>query len=153
MNIYHEKQVGNYCRCHAINNLVGKQLCKLQEFNGLCDEFDKKNGFTIPSSKLKYLFYNNGGINNLFGYILTKKGYTIQMTHYDYYRPKAIKLNTHMNLLGFIIYNRRHTFCIRKIGSDFFVIDSMRPTMQKINPLMYCKRRNLGVICVTSTIT
>lgn len=79
MTIYHEKQIGNYCRCHAINNLVGKQICSTQEFNRLCDEFDKKNGFTTPSSKLKYLFYNNGGTENIFGYILQKKGYTIKM--------------------------------------------------------------------------
>ena len=37
MSIYHEKQVGSYCRLHAINNLIGKKLVSTSEFNNLCD--------------------------------------------------------------------------------------------------------------------
>lgn len=148
MNIYHERQKGNYCRCHAINNLVGKQICSLNTFNKLCDEFDKKNDFEVPSSKLKYIFYNNGGTDNIFGYILKKNNYKIKMTHYDYYKSKVIQLKNDKKMLGFIVYNRCHTFCIRKIKDEYYLIDSMKSRIQKINPQSYCKRRNLGVICV-----
>ena len=70
--MYHEKQQGNYCMKHAINNLIGKELCSNKEFDIYCDELDKLNDFEKGVSKSK-LFYNNGGINNIFGYVMTKK--------------------------------------------------------------------------------
>ena len=43
MTLYHERQVGSYCRLHAINNLMGRQICSIREFDALCSEFDKMN--------------------------------------------------------------------------------------------------------------
>ena len=117
MKIYHEKQKGNYCRCHAINNMVGKQLITIVEFNKYCDAFDALNKFDKGSSKQKHYFYNNGGANNIFGYILQQKGYKPQMTHYDISKSK--KVIQSRRLIGYIVYNRGHTYCIRKIKNDF----------------------------------
>ena len=145
--MYHEKQIGNYCRCHAINNLMGKQICSRKEFDILCDEFDAMNGFTQSSSKLKYIFYNNGGIHNIFGHVLTKKGNVIRMEHHDYYSSKAICLQDH-SLQGIILYNRSHTYCLRPTKTGYVIIDSMRTTMQPITIKAFCKPRNIGAISV-----
>jgi hypothetical protein len=83
--MYHEKQRGNYCRCHAINNLLGFQLVSLAEFDKLCDEFDNIHKFARGSSKNHHLFYNNGQTDNIFGYIMQKKGLYVKME-----QPKGI---------------------------------------------------------------
>ena len=149
MKIYHEKQIGNYCRCHAINNLVGKQLITLHEFNSYCDKFDALNNFDKGSSRNKHYFYNNGGTNNIFGYCLQKKGIFTNMTHYDISKSTRIDTKFFNKAYGCILYNRRHTYCMRKIQNDYYIIDSMRRTPQKIKNLSILQRKGMGVIMVT----
>ena len=31
--MFHQKQKGSYCRCHAINNLMGRELISYDEFS------------------------------------------------------------------------------------------------------------------------
>jgi hypothetical protein len=145
--MYIEKQQGNYCRCHALNNLVGKPLISLKEFDIYCDEFDKKNHYDIGSSRNKYFFYNNGLTDNIFGYILQKKGFNIEMEHYDFYRPRKIR-NCEKGTIGYIIYNTQHTWCVRVVDSEYWVIDSMKREVQKLNDLGSLERKGVGVILV-----
>ena len=117
--IYHQKQFKNYCRLHAINNLLGNQAFTFQEFENICDEFDKKNKFDNGFSKNTYSFYNNGGNNNIFGYLLTKK-YKIKM------EPLDNNLDINQNLLGIICFNTQHTWCVKNIDNKLFLIDSLK---------------------------
>ena len=91
-NLYHEKQFKNYCRCHAINNLCGNQIITVGEFDKYCDSFDITHNHEKGISRRNYYFINNGNTDNIFGYILQKKGYNIGMRHYDYYKKKTIVL-------------------------------------------------------------
>ena len=75
--MFHQRQKGSYCRCHAINNMIGQEFISLSEFNKYCDEFDRKNHFSPGSSRNGHMFYNNGLTDNIFGYILEKKGIKI----------------------------------------------------------------------------
>ena len=148
MKIYHEKQKGNYCRCHAINNLIGKQLITPKEFNTYCDEFDSLNKFDKGSSRNKHYFYNNGGTNNIFGYCLQKKGIKITMVHYDISKSKRITPTLFNKAYGCILYNRGHTYCMRKINNNFYVINSMGRVPQKLNNLSLLQRKGVGIIIV-----
>ena len=146
--MFHQKQKGSYCRCHAINNIIGREIITIGEFDRLCDEYDKKNGFLTGSSKRGHLFYNNGGVDNIFGYIMSKKGIQVKMDHYDFYSSKKIK---HQNnrTIGYIIYNRGHTYCIRILNGERWLIDSMRAKPQKIGSMGVVEKRGIGVICVS----
>ncbi len=147
MNIYHERQVRSYCRCHALNNLIGRKLITLPEFNKYCDEFDVINKFERGSSKNKCFFYNNGLIDNIFGYILSQKKFHITMEHYDFYKSKRIKTHT-STTLGYIVYNTRHTYCIRYINNIPYLIDSMRSKPQKLPNINVLNRKGVGVIAI-----
>ncbi len=144
--MFHQKQKGNYCRCHAINNLFGRELVTLGEFDNYCNEFDKKNGFIRGSSRNTHLFYNNGGVNNIFGYIIKKKGIKIKMLHFDFYRTKKVKANN--NAIGYIIYNRSHTYCVKINNGEKWIIDSMKARPTKIDSMTLFERRGIGIICV-----
>jgi hypothetical protein len=148
--IYHEKQCGNYCRLHAINNLLGEQICSVQIFDKYCDEFDKNNKFEKNTTK-KQIFYNNGGNDNIFGFVLNK---TIKepttMEHYDFHKRKTIKALP--NTMGYLLYSKNHAFCIRKIDDQFYLIDSLRAKPTLIEPHTFCNKQQLGVIHITKKL-
>jgi hypothetical protein len=153
--VYHERQKGNYCRCHALNNLFGFQLVSLQEFDNYCDEFDKLNNFERGSSRGRHMFYNNGSTDNLFGYILDKKGYKVKMEHYDYYTTLSREIvNTidknknNSEFYGLIVYNRNHTYCIRNYNNEYLLIDSMKAYPQKQQDLHHISQKGIGSIAV-----
>ena len=143
-HIYHEKQYGNYCRCHALNNLIGEQMLSRAEFDSLCDKYDKTHGFHTQVTRRTHLFCNNGGTDNIFGFCLEEKGYNIMMNHYDFYRNVVVKCSA--NTLGYIVYNAHHTYCVRIVDGEFYLIDSMRRGVQKLNDLRIIQRPGIGVI-------
>ena len=136
--MYHERQKGSYCRCHALNNLLGRQLVSLSEFDSYCDAFDKKNKFEIGSSRKKRIFYNNGLRDNIFGFILEGKGIQVDMDHYDYYRPKKIK-HCNNRTVGYIVYNTVHTYCVRVLKGQ--------PV--KLKDLRGFERKGVGIIAIS----
>ncbi len=142
-----QRQKGGYCRCHAINNMIGRELISLSVFDKYCDAFDKKNNFSHGSSKNGHMFYNNGLTDNIFGYILEREGMKIKMEHFDYYQSKKIK-NCGKRTIGYIIYNMRHTWCVRVVNGEYFLIDSMRSGASKLNNLTSLERKGIGVIKV-----
>ena len=144
-NIYHEKQFRNYCRCHAINNLYGRQIVTVGEFDKYCDAFDISHKISKGVSRRNYYFINNGGIDNIFGYILGAKGEKIGMHHYDYFKKKDIHL--HPKSIGMIVYSQSHTFCVRMIDGVLYKIDSLSRSIQKVSVKMF-ERVGLGVIDV-----
>ena len=124
MSIYHEKQVGSYCRLHAINNLIGKKLVSTLEFDKLCDNYDKIKKYIKGTSKNRHYFINNGGTDNIFGFVLENKGYKPNMVHYNFYKQK--RLNDGDVTFGCIVYNRGHTFCVKRVGKILYKIDSLQ---------------------------
>lgn len=146
--MFHQKQRGSYCRCHALNNLMGKELVTLKEFDNYCNEYDKLNAFAIGASRNGHLFYNNGGTDNIFGYILKKKGIIIKMDHYDYYQRKKIK-HCDKGTMGYLVYNAQHTYCVRIVNGEKWMIDSMKPLPKKIATMNIFERKGVGVICLT----
>lgn len=148
MTIYHERQIGNYCRCHALNNLMGKKLIELPKFDEFCVKYDSKNNFERNCSKGQ-LFYNYGGTNNIFGFCLEQCRLKIRMVHHDFYNVKNIKLESYTTkptFIGFILYNHQHTWCGKNINGVIHIIDSMRGNIQKLNNSALLNRRGLGVI-------
>ncbi len=144
-HIFHERQRGGYCRLHALNNLVGKQICTPVQFDKHCDNFDILNKFSKGTSKSQ-LFYNNGNMDNIFGYILNTYNYDYEMKHYEFCKIKNAMHNS--KTVGYILYTKTHALCIKNCNGQFYLIDSMKARPQLVNPVQYCKRRNLGVIQV-----
>jgi len=132
--MFHQKQFRNYCRCHAINNFLGYSAISYQEFDKACDEFDKKNEMPLIS-KSNYYFYNNGGNDNIFGYIFNKLNFECKLTTFLNYNNVSVEL-TKINMKenkGFIIFNNHHTWCIRKYNNKYYLIDSLSWIIKPLN--------------------
>jgi len=165
MALYHERQVGSYCRLHAINNLMGRQICSTADFDALCSEFDKMNRVENNISRTGQVFYNNGGVDNIFGHVILKKSGihndSLIMKHKDFYRVEAPKVEETISvsgevfiLRGFIVYNAGHTWCIRGIGCGtgsscrWVQLDSMNAKQPTVMPLAALTNRGIGAISV-----
>ena len=126
--LYHQRQQGSYCRMHSLNNLIGREIVKLAEFDKYCDELDKENGFKIQCSKNYQEFFNNGGskgIENIFGYTLEKKGIHVRIIGYDRNRKESIKIEDKNDLLGVLCLSEGHVWAIRYYDNKFYIIDSL----------------------------
>jgi hypothetical protein len=146
MSLFHQRQQGNYCRFHSINNLVGRQICTTVEFDKYCDEFDKQNKFEVNYSKNSQEFYNNGEENNIFGYTMKKKGINTRMEGYDRHRKHDIKIDTE-DLLGAFILSPGHVWCIRYIDGKWFLIDSLNSSEPEVQ-MNYFQNKNLAFLFV-----
>ena len=51
-------------------------------------------------------------------------------------------------LIGFIVYNRNHTYCVKNIDQTFYVIDSLKQNVNKIQTTQMLNRKGIGVIQV-----
>jgi len=148
--MFHQKQYKNYCRCHAINNFLGYDAISYQTFDNYCDEFDIKNNMPMISKKNQY-FYNNGGNNNIFGYILEKLKYKCKLETY-YMDKNILELINLDKINGFIIFNNHHTWCIKKVKEEFYLIDSLKWMITRLNneKLSNYLKGCRGVISITS---
>ena len=121
---YHQRQIGSNCRLHAINNLVGKEICTIPEFEKICSKWDAENNITGELSRTIQIFYNNGNAENIFGKVLRLKGYNISLIGYDFHENKP-PIPGHA--LGAILFNQGHTWSVRKHSDgQWWVHDSMR---------------------------
>ena len=145
--LFHQSQQGSYCRLHAINNIIGREVCNIPDFNKLCDEFDKKNKFEINCSKNSHEFYNNGDSDNIFGYVMKNKGIDVRMIGYDRHRKTDINIEDFEDLLGAIVLQPGHTFCIRYYDNKWYVIDSLNGSEPEVQ-MNYFKNRNMGFLFV-----
>ena len=149
--LYYEHQVGSYCRKHSINNLIGREIVTIAEFDTLCDDFDKINEFTEMCSRGKHMYYNYGGQRNIFGFVLAKKGIDVSITGYDNWRKEDIDLTTDReDLLGAFVFKDGHVWCIRCYKDKLYSIDSMGGT-QHINE-SYFKNKHLCFLVVHRNI-
>lgn len=144
--MYHERQYKSYCRCHALNNLLGKKCITPQEFDAYCDAYDNHNKFLKGSSRNNFVFYNNGGNDNIFGYVLEKKQYSVKMKHFDFHKTKKLE-SPNDTTIGYIVFNTRHTYCVAYRDSKLYLIDSLRSRIQEVSK-QYLTAKNMGVIQV-----
>ena len=48
--------------------------------------------------------------------------------------------------MGYIVYNTGHTYCVRVLEGEYWLIDSMKSKPQKLNGLGVLERKGVGVI-------
>ena len=147
MTLFHQRQQGSYCRYHSINNIIGRQICTIAEFDQYCDELDTKNKFEVKCSKNSQEFYNNGDADNIFGYTMKKKGIDIKMESFDRHRKKPINITDTIDLLGAFVLSPGHVWCVRYVDEKWFVIDSMNSSEPEVQ-MNYFQNKNFAFIFV-----
>lgn len=125
-NIYCEKQRGDLCRLHSINNYFGYEKYKEKEFYEFCYNYDKlipglksskMDGFAEGRSIISYIM----GINNIFILLIPINIYSGSRTHIDIDRYNKF-LN---NIDSCFEFNSSHIWINKKKGGVWYRIDSI----------------------------
>mmetsp|Transcript_65679 Transcript_65679/g.122444 ORF Transcript_65679/g.122444 Transcript_65679/m.122444 type:complete len:323 (-) Transcript_65679:161-1129(-) len=128
--IYHEKQVGSLCAVHAMNNLLQGPLFDEYQLHQVAMELDKEerrlmggNDVDLTGNARGDGFFNIQVIRAL----LEKAQYSIEPVKAEGGKPmiKDVSKET-----GFICNKREHWFAIRRLGAEWFDLNSCLKTPQ-----------------------
>lgn len=125
--IFCERQRGDFCRMHSLNNYIGKSLLNEEEFHKKCDEYDSvidglrsrnMDGFAEGRSIVSYIM---DILFHKFIILIPYNSYTNSRTHLDmeFYNKIYKKVN------GFFEFNKNHIWINKKVNDRFYKIDSI----------------------------
>ena len=127
MNIYCERQVGDLCRLHSLNNYFGYKRFTQEDFYNYCDEYDsiitglnsrKMDGFAEGRSIISYLIDK---IDYKCLLLIPFNSYNDSRRHLDITFYNSLKKNVEI----FFEFNKNHVWVNKKINNKYYKIDSI----------------------------
>lgn len=129
MNIYCQKQIGDLCRMHSINNYFGKEVINQEVFKKYCNEYDsliyglksiQMDGFAEGRSIVSYIIEK---LDNKFLLLIPIKINSSIRNHLDLERYNKLMKNN--NFTNYFEFNKNHIWINRKINGQYYKIDSI----------------------------
>lgn len=126
--MYCERQQGNLCRMHSINNYYQSKKLTQQEFYNYCNQYDQL--YKTTNSQNADMF-NEG--RNVVGFILEKISNDFTLLLYQ----KDIQIiKPYLNQITDIFcFNSGHIWIRKKIHNQWFNLDSLSGAHKIANPL------------------
>lgn len=132
--MFFERQQGNNCRIHAMNNCFGSQVLTVQEFTRFHQSYtsvvanDEKN-----SLEDDYVSANTWDRTSLLSHILQHKFGMASFTVGSYEMPRfrttgviqSLKDCMDPDFPNFFVCNAQHVWCVRYWKTGWFCLDSM----------------------------
>lgn len=126
-NLFCERQRGDMCRMHSINNYIGRELLNEKEFFNYCDNYDElidglnsrnMDGFAEGRSIVSFLMDK---VFSKFLLLIPINSYNKSRIHLDmeHYNELLRKCNC------FFEFNKNHIWVNKKINNSFYKIDSL----------------------------
>lgn len=126
-NLFCERQRGNMCRMHSINNYIGRELLNEKEFFKYCDSYDElidglnsrnMDGFAEGRSIVSFIMDK---VFSKFLLLVPINSYNKSRIHLDieHYNELLRKCNC------FFEFNKNHIWVNKKINNSFYKIDSL----------------------------
>mmetsp|Transcript_66866 Transcript_66866/g.110759 ORF Transcript_66866/g.110759 Transcript_66866/m.110759 type:complete len:465 (+) Transcript_66866:76-1470(+) len=129
--IYHEKQVGSLCALHCINNLLQGPLFDESDFGAVSQELDRAEAQLMGGQGLDYGNARGDGFFNVqvMQSVLVRAGYEMRPL-----RAADIAQADMAKEIGFILNKREHWFALRRIGQEWFDLNSCIRTPRHYTP-------------------
>jgi len=128
--LYHEKQIGALCAVHALNNLVQRRQFDEVELASLAHELDAAEAAALEGSRLS----GEEGSGN----VRADGFFSVQVIVTALQRAglscAPARLQVPEREQGFILNRREHWFALRRLGSDWFDLNSMFPHPKHMSP-------------------
>ena len=127
LNIFCERQRGDMCRMHSINNYIGEPLINEKKFFRYCDDYDKlidglnsksMDGFSEGRSIISFIMEK---LFNKFLLLIPIHSYNSCRNHLEleHYNELIKTCNC------FFEFNKNHIWVNKKINNKFYKIDSL----------------------------
>lgn len=125
--IYHEKQVAAMCAVHCVNNMLQGPMFEYGDFGRVAQELDAAERRLTGGSGLDY---GNMRIDGFFNVqvmqkVLNRSGYEMQALTGE--AGKTAQADTAKEV-AFILNKREHWFSLRRIGREWFDLNSCMRT-------------------------
>eukprot|EP00933_Yihiella_yeosuensis_P062449 TRINITY_DN65406_c0_g1_i1.p1 TRINITY_DN65406_c0_g1~~TRINITY_DN65406_c0_g1_i1.p1 ORF type:complete len:355 (+),score=105.09 TRINITY_DN65406_c0_g1_i1:75-1139(+) len=119
--IYHEKQIGSLCALHCVNNLLQGPMFDEWNFRQVAQELDREEARLMGGQNLDY---GNARMDGFFNVqvvqaVLERAGYTVNAL-----TGEAGKTPEPTKETAFILNKREHWFSLRRIGREWFDLNS-----------------------------
>ena len=126
-NIFCERQRGNMCRMHSINNYIGRSILNEELFYNYCDNYDKlifglnsrsMDGFAEGRSIVSYIMDK---IFNKFLLMIPINSYKKSRNHLnlEFFNEYIKKCSSYFE------FNKNHIWINKKINNKYYKIDSL----------------------------
>lgn len=126
-NIFCERQRGNMCRMHSINNYIGNNILNEELFYNYCDNYDKQiiglnsrnmDGFSEGRSIVSYIMDK---IFNKYLLLIPINSYKESREHLnlEFFNEYIKKCSCYFE------FNRNHIWVNKKINNKYYKIDSL----------------------------
>lgn len=121
--IYHEKQIGSLCAVHCVNNLLQGPLFEVMQFQAVAMELDRAEQRLTSGEGLDYGNARLDGFYNVqvMQAVLGRAGYDMQPIKGE--AGKSAQADTAKET-AFILNKREHWFALRRIGREWFDLNS-----------------------------
>lgn len=121
--IYHEKQIGSLCAVHCVNNLLQGPLFDEWAFRSVAQELDQAERSITGGEGLDY---GNARMDGFFNVqvvqaVLGRAGYMMQAIKGE--EGRTAQADTAKET-AFILNKREHWFALRRIGREWFDLNS-----------------------------
>eukprot|EP00927_Polykrikos_kofoidii_P062522 TRINITY_DN57332_c0_g1_i1.p1 TRINITY_DN57332_c0_g1~~TRINITY_DN57332_c0_g1_i1.p1 ORF type:complete len:360 (+),score=80.90 TRINITY_DN57332_c0_g1_i1:88-1080(+) len=127
--IYHEKQIGNLCAVHCVNNMLQGPMFDYSDFGQVARELDAAERKITGGEGLDYGNARADGFFNVqvMQTVLTRGGYSMSPIGGE--EVQSSKTDTAKEQ-AFILNKREHWFALRRIGREWFDLNSCIKTPQ-----------------------
>ena len=126
-HIFCEKQRGDMCRMHSINNYIGSPLIKETQFFDYCSKYDKlikglnsesMDGFAEGRSIVSFIMDK---LFNKFLFLIPINSYNNSRKHLDIKHYNELLKRSRC----FFEFNKTHIWINKKINDNYYKIDSI----------------------------
>eukprot|EP00440_Ansanella_granifera_P019890 gb/GFBE01021610.1/.p1 GENE.gb/GFBE01021610.1/~~gb/GFBE01021610.1/.p1 ORF type:complete len:332 (+),score=75.38 gb/GFBE01021610.1/:1-996(+) len=125
--IYHEKQIGSLCALHTVNNLLQGPMFTDGDFRGVAAELDRAERALMGGGSMDYGNARMDGFYNVqvVQAVLNRAGYAVEPINSE--AARECQADTAKEK-AFILNKREHWFSIRRIGREWFDLNSCLKT-------------------------
>lgn len=127
--IYHEKQIGSLCAVHALNNLLQGPIFDEMQFGEEAQRLDQEERRLMGGENLDYGNARADGFFNVqvIKAVLERMGFRLEPLAGE---SGKTALQNSANEKGYICNKREHWFALRRIGREWFDLNSCIKTPQ-----------------------
>ncbi len=130
MNIYHERQKGNWCAIHATNSLLQAHTFTFEDFKAIAESLDEREMVLMGSIRSKFHSQNMDDRGNFSIQVIMEAiaPCGLDLLPFLSSDPRAISARENSrNEQAFICNRNNHWFTFRKIGTTWYDLNSLLP--------------------------
>ena len=145
--VYHERQVGNLCALHTINNILQDDIFTEQDLRTIAKHLDKEENTLMESNNTESSENMDRTGNFSIQVITAALGLcNLEVISFHSSDPRAVAARQRSyDEQAFICHYKNHWFALRKVDSIWFNLDSLLPYPDEID------NDGTNLVCFSST--